>query len=205
MKELANWFQDLPTWAKILVPIAAVVGILLIWQPWKKPDASERSLYDQAQTVYQPIAAAPIGGEQQPMPYALGQGYAVPAGWTYYVPGQGDETNQTIPPSQEPAENAPSPIYVYGTQADIEMARQAGLTGDRVQYIDITGLPTPEQIAAIQRGGVVLGGAGAIGGLSAQEEELARKAGANITRIGGADRYETLRLYRQWYTQNVGA
>lgn len=204
MKDIVNWFNDLPTWAKILVPVAAVVGILLIWQPWKKSDASERSLYDQAQTVYQPIAAAPIGGEQQPMPYALGQGYAVPSGWTYYVPGQGDETGNNIAPEQEPVENAPTPIYVYGTQADIEMARQAGLT-EGVQYIDITGLPTPEQIAAIQRGGVVLGGAGAIGGISAREEELARKAGANITRIGGADRYETLRQYRQWYAQNVGA
>lgn len=205
MKDIMNWFNDLPTWAKILIPVAAVVGILLIWQPWKKQGAGgEETLYQQAQTVYQPIAAAPVGGEQQAMPYALGQGYAVPSGWTYYVPGQGDETNQAIAPEQEPVENAPNPILVYGTQADIEMARQAGLT-ENVQYIDITGLPTPEQIAAIQKGGVVLGGAGATGGLSAQEEELARKAGANITRIGGADRYETLRQYRQWYSQNVGA
>jgi hypothetical protein len=198
-----NWFNDLPTWAKILVPIGAVVGILLIWQPWKKDNQADQSLYSQAQTVYQPIAASPVSGaEQQPMPYPLGSGYAVPSGWTYYVPGQGDETGSNIAPEQEPVENAPAMTYVYGTQPDIELARQAGLT-ENVQYIDITSLPSTEQIAAIQKGGVVLGGAGALGGLSEQEYEAARRAGANITRIGGADRYATLAQYRQWYAQNV--
>lgn len=203
MKELANWFNDLPAWAKILVPVLVVGAILFIWKSWQKGASSDEGLYNQAQTVYQPIAASPSNQSQEPMPYPLGSGIAVPSGWTYYVPGQGDETSPTTAPSQEPVENAPQPIYVYGAQADIEMARAAGLTGDRVQYIDITSLPTPQQIAAIQKGGVVLGGVGTTGGISAQEEELARKAGAQIIRIGGEDRYATVAQYRQWYEQNV--
>ncbi len=193
-----KWYEDLPTWAKFLIPASIALLFIFIWRPWEKEEEEQTPYVKaQTQTLYQPVAAG-TSATPEPMPYRLGEGYAVPSGWSYYTPS-GDETPSNIPPAQE----EPEMVYVYGPTADIEMARSSGLT-EYVQFIDVSALPSLEQIKAVQRGGVILGGPLAQGGFTAEEEELARRAGAEITRLGGQTRYDTLAEYREWYREQFG-
>ncbi len=195
MDDLVKWFEDLPTWAKVLIPAGIAVIFLLAWQPWKKEETQEGT-YTKAQSLYQPVAAG-TSVTPEPMPYRLGEGYAIPSGWSFYTQRM-DETDFNIPPEQEPKD-----IYVFGPTVDIELAKSTGLT-EGVKFVDISSLPSEQQIAMIQKGGIILGGVDAPGGISLSEEEKARRAGADITRLGGPTRYETLALYRQWYSEQFG-
>jgi hypothetical protein len=91
----------------------------------------------------------------------------------------------------------------YGSKTDIELAKQSGLKGnfydvsaygDNSKYQDL--------LHAYQTGAnpVILGGAGAVGGINDNLYKQLVGAGANIQRIGGADRYQVQDNFRNYAT-----
>lgn len=76
----------------------------------------------------------------------------------------------------------------FGVTSDINMAKQKGIDGN---FIDITNWDTLKLLEAlVSKGGTVIGGAGATGGIDANEYARAIQEGANIMRIDGKDRYD---------------
>lgn len=88
---------------------------------------------------------------------------------------------------------APQSRTFYGNASDIALAKQSGMQGN---FIDVSGWGEKSIINGIQHnaktGGnpMILGGAGAKGGINDYLLGLINKGGTNIGRIGGKDRYE---------------
>lgn len=81
----------------------------------------------------------------------------------------------------------------YGTKSDIDLAKQAGYSG---KFVDVSkygdGSKYKDILSAHKTGHnpIILGGAGAIGGINDDLYKQLQQAGANLQRIGGKDRYE---------------
>lgn len=81
----------------------------------------------------------------------------------------------------------------YGTTSDIELAKRSGYQG---KFIDVSkygdNSKYSDLLHAYKTGGnpVILGGAGATGGINDSIYQRLIQGGANVQRIGGKDRYE---------------
>lgn len=126
--------------------------------------------------------------------------------WEKFIkrPGGAVPTNRQVYTAQvqQPAQNSnpwaqvsntPQTRTFYGNASDIALAKQSGMQGN---FIDISGWGENSIIKGIQHnaktGGnpMILGGAGATGGINDYLLGLINKGGTNIGRIGGKDRYE---------------
>jgi hypothetical protein len=102
------------------------------------------------------------------------------------------------------AQYQPKKYTFYGTTSDINLAKQNGFQGN---FIDTStygdGSKYQDLLHAYQTGAnpVILGGAGATGGINDTLYNQLVGAGANITRIGGADRYAVQDNLKNWFNQ----
>jgi hypothetical protein len=110
-----------------------------------------------------------------------------------------EQYNTQMQSSSQPSASAntwsayqPKNYTFYGTTSDINLAKQNGYQGN---FIDVSqygdGSKYQDLLHAYQTGAnpVILGGSGATGGINDSIYNQLIGAGANITRIGGADRY----------------
>lgn len=91
----------------------------------------------------------------------------------------------------------------YGTTSDIELAKRSGVQGkfyDVSKYGD--GSKLKDILHSYKTGGnpVILGGAGATGGINDQIYRQLINSGANVQRISGKDRYEVQSNLRNYTT-----
>lgn len=91
----------------------------------------------------------------------------------------------------------------YGNATDIALAKQTGLSGN---FIDVSsygdGSKYQDLLHAYRTGAnpIILGGAGATGGINDSIYKQLTDNGASIQRIGGKDRYEVQNNFRNYAT-----
>ena len=61
-----EWYSNLPTWAKIAIPVALVGIIVVIWQPWKASSSSGSS-GSGVGTSPVPVGTSPVGVGTSPV------------------------------------------------------------------------------------------------------------------------------------------
>ena len=71
-----EWYSNLPTWAKIAIPVALVGIIVVIWQPWKSSSSAGAS-GSGVGTSPVPVGATPAPGTS---PVVIGTGSASTTG-----------------------------------------------------------------------------------------------------------------------------
>ncbi|MEK3853447.1 hypothetical protein [Cytobacillus sp. FSL H8-0458] len=102
------------------------------------------------------------------------------------------------------ANNSKLPTY-YGNNIDIQNAKNAGLQG---KFYDISKYGEKSILTDISNAfksganPIILGGAGAVGGINDKIQNQLKQSGVNINRIGGADRYEVLNNAKRFDDQN---
>lgn len=139
-------------------------------------------------------SASAVQGRLPELQSAAGQQGGVPPR-NIHPPAPGVMTGTTMNSSYTPTDAA-SMVY-YGNAADIGVAKSAGVTG---KFVDISKLSYEDQVKALSSGGVVLGGGA--GGVNEKLWNAAVTNGANLTRIGGANRDETIEMLRDYQKQN---
>lgn len=99
-----EWFQGLPTWAKIAVPVAGAGVVLLIWSPWKSTGAGQAA----TETGLPSGGGSATGGAAGNPNPLVATGTGIPASYstppsqsapTYYPSSTSTATTKTLSPT----------------------------------------------------------------------------------------------------------
>ena len=168
MDDLAQFWNNLPDWAKIALPLGVVAIILLIWQPWKKNTSSA------AIATGSPPSEGGAGGESGASPSGSGkvvplQNFVSPKkvpvsvqSKKITVPGQ-DVTMpaSTLPQTSSNKQTLPATTTVSLSQASTSAYSEPGVqytqgpsdTGQAVSYAEKVLSPSAIQVTKITASG----------------------------------------------------
>lgn len=129
---VVEWYKGLPTWAKIAIPLAMVLIIVLIWQPWNKAASTSST---SSGTASGGGTASLLGGVSGAIPGTSSGGGGGGAPTTHHKKKK--TTTTTTSPTVPKIRPATTALAVYGTKSvgsTIGLAaNESGLSGP-VQY-----------------------------------------------------------------------